>query len=102
MPEKLEPAPGLSEQLVDLLNQLMTLDPEATQEIMLRKSAVPVSFSKETDVSCVVSGANAKTSALGIINGALSKAGLPMVAMMMNTSDKVEAFAVLKPKTKAS
>ena len=100
MADKIEPVAALTDQFVDLLNQLLELDPAAVQDIMLRRVVVEMNVSKQTEVSCVVSGATAKTSALGIINGVLTSAGQPMVAMVMNTQDKVEAFTALKPKPK--
>lgn len=96
MADKIEVS--MTEQLVTLLNQLLELDPQAVQDLMLRRVAVAEAVSKQTEVSCVVAGNSVKTSALGILNGALSTAGQPLVAMVMNTADKVEAFTVLKPK----
>lgn len=97
MADTATPQANFSELLVDLLNELHALDPEAVQELLLRRVGVPAGVTK-TPVSCIVVGTSTKTSALGVLNGALDQAGLPRVAMVMNTSDKVEAFTIIKPR----
>lgn len=87
----------LASHFVTGFNALLVADPKAARELLLTK--IPTDAKVQgTSTFCVVAGDKTKTSALGVINGILHNSGHGTIGMVVDESEALQEFTILKPR----